>query len=117
MKRTCIDCGRTIRGGSRCRDCTRKAEATRQSRQPYRAAYSSAEYRAARRQRMALAGGRCEWIYGDGRRCPEPATEAHHTISLATARSYAEALELCRVELLRATCFEHNPRGAAASVA
>jgi hypothetical protein len=118
-RRPCLDCGRTIRGGkgSRCRDCARKAEATRQSRQPYRAAYDSPEYRSAREVRMRAAGGRCEWIRPDGSRCPDPAVETHHTIPLSTARSYDEAIALCVPELLRATCFIHNPRGDRVSVA
>lgn len=61
---------------------------------------------------MERAGGRCERILASGARCPELATEANHTIALATARTFEEALNLSDWQLLEAVCFDHNPRGA-----
>lgn len=109
--RPCHDCGRKIRGrGRRCSRCGPRHEARRQARQPYRQAYFSPEYRAARAQRMKLAGGRCEAIVGRAR-CRRPAEETHHVIPLSQAASLEEAIALCTVENLRAACFRHNPRG------
>jgi hypothetical protein len=76
----------------------------------WRQVRSSAFYRANRRIRIRKAGGQCERVIDDVR-CPAPATEANHTIPLATARSLAEAIELSRWELLEAVCPSHNPRG------
>jgi hypothetical protein len=108
--RPCIICGTPSRG-TRCPRHARLAEASRQGRQPYRAAYASPEYRRARSERLEFAGGRCEAVLPDGTRCPRPARETHHVVPLSVARDVAEALALCRVENLRAVCRVHNPRG------
>src|SRR5437660_10561998 len=68
LLKPCLDCGHLSRG-SRCSVHTRTAELERQARQPYRAAYSSPEYRRARAERMKVAGGACEYVYLGGRRC------------------------------------------------
>ncbi len=109
--RPCIDCGRRTTTGSRCPRHAAEHEAARQARQPYRAAYLSEEYRTARAIRLRRAGHRCERILADGSRCPNRATETHHTVELSTARTYEEAIALCRPELLEAVCPGHNPRG------
>ncbi len=110
LTRRCLRCGRRTTA-SRCSECRAKLELERQSRQPYRAAYSSPEYRAARRITLQRAGGRCERILPDGSRCPRPAEETNHRIPLSAARSLEEALALCVEANLEAVCFDHNPRG------
>lgn len=108
--KACATCGRrSIR--ERCPRCETAYERRRQASQPYRRAYSSPEYRVARKVIRQRSGGRCEAILPGGRRCSERATEAGHRIPLSTARSYAEAVALCRPELLEDVCRAHNPRG------
>lgn len=99
--KTCIDCGARIASGSRCATHDLNISAV----------YGSALYRSNRAIRMQYAGGRCERILPNDGRCPEDATEAHHTVPLATARSIEEALELSDWRLLEAVCSDHNPRG------
>jgi hypothetical protein len=108
--RPCVVCGRRTYTGSRCEVHAAQLEATRQARQPYRAAYRSAEYRAARRRRLDLAAGRCEFVDEAGVRCPRAASETHHVIPLSSAMSYDLALALCTPVNLRAVCHRHNPR-------
>lgn len=108
--RPCAKCGRRTQG-TYCSRCAPLIESRRQSRQPYRAAYFSAEYQEARRARLDAAGGRCEAVLAGGERCPLPAQETHHVVPLSTATSLAEAIALCCVENLRAACWHHNPRG------
>jgi hypothetical protein len=110
IRRPCQACGIPTTG-VRCSLCQGKAEAARQARQPYRAAYESPEYRKSRIAARRRSGGRCEAVDAAGARCPSPATEAHHTVPLSTARSLDEAIALCRPELLRDVCHRHNPRG------
>lgn len=108
--RTCLDCGREIATGSRCRDDERAREQGRNLAEPWRAAYSSAVYRENRAAVIAEAGGICTRVLPNGR-CRIEATEANHIIPLSTARSFEEAIRLCDKANLEATCSVHNPRG------
>jgi len=108
--RPCIECGRPTLG-SRCEQHAAEVELERQARQPYRAAYFSGEYEAARAAAFRRAGGRCEARWPNGSRCRAPAEEAHHLVALSTASSYEEAIALCDEANLLAVCFRHNPRG------
>lgn len=111
LGRICSGCGGTSYAGPRCERCAAPVEARRRAAQPYRAAYYSSQYRAARRARLKAAGGQCEALLEHGVRCTGLAQEAHHVIPLSTARSYAEAIALCAISNLRAVCWRHNPRG------
>lgn len=112
VTRVCIDCGvRIARSRSRCAKCQRPVEAALQGRQFYRAAYSSAIYRSARRAVFRRSGGQCERILHSRRRCTAPCSEANHIKPLSSARDMIEALALCDASNLEAVCHEHNPRG------
>src|SRR2546428_7241202 len=103
----CLDCGAPPRG-TRCAVHSRTAEVERQ---PYRAAYQSAEYKAGRKERMRMAGSQCEYIFPGGRRCGRAAVETHHVVPLSSAAGLQAAVALCGVENLPAVCSAHNPPG------
>lgn len=65
MRRFCPHCGRTVPAGSRCPCRPRPkrkptpGDATRGEREPWRRAYATEEYRAARQRAIARTRGRC----------------------------------------------------------
>lgn len=112
IPKPCIRCGAST-DGSYCERCAGPVTRQRDARQPYRAGYTTPEYRRARRAAFARSGGQCEAILPDGTRCPQPALEAHHLTPLSSATT-VEALLALNVEAnLAAVCRAHNPRGGA----
>lgn len=110
--RPCLDCGTIVESPARrCIPHARKHEAARQARQPYRLAYRSEEYQAARREAKARARGQCEAMLGDGSRCPARGTEAHHLDALSASSSIQDAIGRSSADRLAWVCRRHNPRG------
>lgn len=78
--KVCVGCSR-ITSSTRCPDCqtnyNRRQYDSRRARG--KRTGTTAAYRKARKQAMARANGRCEYINGDGIRCIETTSlECHH---------------------------------------
>lgn len=98
LPRPCLTCGQPTHNGSRCPQHTTTPTTTqRATRSPYRAAYTSSEYRTNKRLAYTRAQGQCE-ATTNNRRCPNPATDCDHITDLADAgTNHLDNLQyLCR---------------------
>jgi hypothetical protein len=112
LLRPCLDCGRSVRGKPRCRDCTATQERAKAAKRPARKTYSETE-----RRRLLLADHRAnvgDWCPGleDHPAHPTPHLVADHVIEVAINGLEMGPLRvLCRSENSRRSANLFPPIG------